>query len=122
MPAQSGQSQPVDPTQAPNPAYNYERAMPERESPSGSLDQKYPRPHAHPDAAGPEDTSGRHTNKPDTSDSLELSTSKQPETNPGDVNHSMNDEEPTGWDLAPTNIQDPTQKRHPRPDGKGGTP
>ena len=121
MADQPGQSQPVDPSQVQDPSMNYERAMPGRESPSGSLDQKYPRPHAHPDTAGPESTSGRHTNAPN-SDSLELSTSKGPETNPGEVSHSMNQEEPAGWDLAPTDIKDPTQKRHPRPDGKGGTP
>jgi hypothetical protein len=36
--------------------------------------------------------------------------------------HSMFDEEPAGWDQAPTDIQDPRQQRHPRTGGKGGTP
>jgi uncharacterized Zn-finger protein len=114
-----GQGQPASPAQAPDPANNYERAKPERESPSGSLDQKYPRPHAHTDEVGPESTSGKHTNRPDT-DSQELSTSVQPSVNPGQVQHSMRDEEPDGWDQAPTDIHDPQQKRHSRTEGKGG--
>lgn len=36
--------------------------------------------------------------------------------------HSMLDEEPDGWDLAPADIHDPRMKRHPRKEGKGGTP
>lgn len=36
--------------------------------------------------------------------------------------HSMLDEEPDGWDQAPTDIHDPKMKRHPRKEGKGGTP
>jgi hypothetical protein len=34
----------------------------------------------------------------------------------------MKDEEPLGWDQAPTDIKDPRQQRHPRTEGKGGTP
>jgi hypothetical protein len=34
----------------------------------------------------------------------------------------MFDEEPTGWDQAPNDIKDPEKKRHPRTEGKGGTP
>jgi hypothetical protein len=30
--------------------------------------------------------------------------------------------EPDGWDLAPQDIHDPCHKRHPRKEGKGGTP
>jgi hypothetical protein len=33
----------------------------------------------------------------------------------------MKTEEPDGWDQAPTDIKDPRQKRHPRPDGVGGS-
>ena len=41
---------------------------------------------------------------------------------PVQPDHSMKDEEPLGWDQAPTDIKDPAQKRHPRTEGKGGTP
>lgn len=34
---------------------------------------------------------------------------------------SMKTEEPDGWDQAPMDIKDPKQKRHPRPDGVGGS-
>jgi hypothetical protein len=36
-----------------------------------------------------------------------------------EIEGSMKTEEPTGWDLAPQAIEDPRQKRHPRPDGVG---
>lgn len=119
QPHQPDQSHPTPPVQAPDPAHNYERSKPERESPAGGLDQASPPTHAHPDKAGPESTSGKHTNRP-TADSGELSTSVQPTANPGQVQHSMRDEEPTGWDLAPTDIHDPKAKRHSRTEGKGG--
>jgi hypothetical protein len=38
------------------------------------------------------------------------------------VDHSMHEEEPDGWDMAPTDIHDPKQQRQPRIGGKGGTP
>jgi hypothetical protein len=41
---------------------------------------------------------------------------------PVQPDHSMKDEEPLGWDQAPTDIHDPEQQRHPRTEGKGGTP
>lgn len=121
MPQHPDQSHPTSPAQAPNPAHNYERAIPARESPSGGLDQPSTRQPRQPDRAGPEGTSGRHTNRP-TSDSMEGSTSVQPSVNPGQVAHSMKDEEPTGWDQAPQDIHDPQQQRHPRTEGKGGVP
>jgi hypothetical protein len=36
--------------------------------------------------------------------------------------HSMKDEEPMGWDQAPTDVHNPREQRHPRREGKGGTP
>jgi hypothetical protein len=123
MPQNPDQSHPSSKADAPNPAYNYERAIPARESPpQGELDRPKPDgvPVRGPDPIGPESTS-RHTNKPN-SDSLEYSTSKGPETDPAKVDHSMKQEEPTGWDQAPTDIHDPQQQRHPRTEGKGGVP
>jgi hypothetical protein len=34
----------------------------------------------------------------------------------------MNEEEPLGEDVTPTDIHDKRQQRHPRTEGKGGTP
>lgn len=39
----------------------------------------------------------------------------------GKIAGSMKTEEPDGWDQAPQDITDPRQKRHPRPDGVGGS-
>ena len=39
----------------------------------------------------------------------------------GKIAGSMKTEEPDGWDQAPMDIKDPRAKRHPRPDGVGGS-
>ena len=44
---------------------------------------------------------------------------KRPLVSESEIEGSMKTEEPTGWDLAPQAIEDPRQKRHPRPDGVG---
>lgn len=118
--AQGSQNRSDSATHAPDPSANYERSHPDRESPSGSTQQTYPRPHDHPDRAGPESTS-RITNRPNA-DSMENSTEVQPTTNPGEVQHSMKQEEPQGWDQAPTDVQNPRMQRQPRTEGKGGVP
>jgi hypothetical protein len=37
-----------------------------------------------------------------------------------EIEGTMHDEEPLGWDQTPQDIKDVEQKRHPRPDGAGG--
>ena len=39
----------------------------------------------------------------------------------GEIKGNMKTEEPTGWDQAPQDIDDPEKKRHPRVDGVGGS-
>lgn len=39
----------------------------------------------------------------------------------GAITGDMKTEVPTGWDQAPNDIQDAQSKRHPRPDGVGGS-
>ncbi len=39
----------------------------------------------------------------------------------GDIEGNMKTEEPTGWDQAPQGATAPKNKRHPRPDGVGGS-
>lgn len=39
----------------------------------------------------------------------------------GAIKGDMNSEEKQGWDQAPTDIHDPQQQRHPRPDNVGGS-
>ena len=57
----------------------------------------------------------RQINAHDTVDPRARPAAEQPE-------QSMKDEEPMGWDQAPTDIQNPREQRHPRREGKGGTP
>lgn len=46
---------------------------------------------------------------------------RQPLPAGGQIAGDMRSEEPQGWDQAPTDIHDPEKKRHPRPDGVGGS-
>jgi hypothetical protein len=110
---------------APDPARSYERAKPEAEAGMGRLDndeQAVPtdRPDQMPDAV-------KHAQRPrqlnaheviNESESVDPARSMPP---PYAVDHSMLDEEPDGWDQAPTDIKNPREKRHPRKEGKGGT-
>ena len=115
--ALGSQNRPESAGSAPDPSHNYERAHPQRESAHGKLDQPAAPPHEHPDHAGPESTS-RHTNRPN-SDSMGNS-EHNPLARPGQPDHSMKEEEPMGWDQAPTDIANPRMQRLPRTDGKGG--
>jgi hypothetical protein len=118
--AQPANGQPSTP---PDPATSYERAKPSKESPQGSLDWKDPPVHEVPDKNAPEGTTGRHTNRESRSlEGEDLSTRVKADTPPSQVQHSMKEEEPTGWDQAPQSIGDAEQKRHPRTEGKGGVP
>lgn len=45
---------------------------------------------------------------------------EKPLVDEDEIDGSMMTEEPTGWDQARQDIDDPEQKRHPRPDGLGG--
>jgi hypothetical protein len=114
------QMRPSSPQNAPDPAHSYERADPDREAGMGQLDNN--------DRATP-------TSSPDRPE--QAVTNRQPgerqvnahdvvnrrgEAAPEQPDHSMKDEEPDGWDQAPTDIQYPRRQRHPRHEGKGGTP
>jgi hypothetical protein len=100
----------------PDPADSYERSRPEQQSGMGRLDNDQATPHDQPDAVAQ-----GAKNKQDPQRQINAhETSGRPA--PPQPDHSMNDEEPDGWDQAPTDIHDPKQKRHPRHEGKGGTP
>lgn len=110
------QNRPASPKQAPDPSDSYERAHPENEAGMGRMEGSRPAPSNQPDrqketAKNRQDPT-RQVNAEDVTDQR---AAKQPD-------HSMHDEEPDGWDQAPTDIHDPRQKRHPRTEGKGGTP
>ena len=115
------ENRPASNQDAPDPARSYERAKPEKEAGAGGTDSTHAVPSQQPDRQqqavinrqdgtrqiNADDTDQRKQSKPDQPD--------QPD-------HSMMDEEPLGWDQAPKDIKDPRAKRHPRTEGKGGTP
>jgi hypothetical protein len=129
------QMRPASPEQAPDPARAYERAKPEAEAGMGSLKNSSPdaTPTRRPDeveaAVRNREPGSRQINSEDAAN-----TRLKPTQAPGNapdkdrlpppepVDHSMLDEEPDGWDQAPQEIQNPRRKRHPRTEGKGGTP
>ena len=121
---------PASNAQAPDPSQSYERSHPSREAGLGTLGNE-----------------GKNTQQPDAMDAavknkqdgsrqinahevVDEGASRSPagEANPGQraapaqPDHSMKDEEPMGWDQAPTDIQNPRDQRQPKTDGKGGTP
>ena len=113
------QMRPASPEQAPDPSNNYERAHPEREGGMGRLENNKATPQQTPDksqdAAHNKQDPARQLNAHDAINQRGGPAPEQPD-------HSMKDEEPLGWDQAPKDINDPRQKRHPRQEGKGGTP
>jgi hypothetical protein len=121
------QNRPASPQAAPDPANSYERAHPENESGQGRLDNNKSTPQDSPDrqkqAVTNKQDPSRQINADDAAvgrekpkrDSNAAPLAEQPD-------HSMHEEEPDGWDQAPTDIQDNRQKRHPRTEGRGGTP
>ena len=118
------QNRPASPEQAPDPANNYERAHPENEAGMGRLDNNKAVPEASPDrqqqAVTNKQDPRRQINAQDTNDVRGEAPQEAPAREQPD--HSMHEEEPDGWDQAPTDIQDNRQKRHPRTEGRGGTP
>ena len=141
----ASENRPASPNQAADPATSYERAEPEKEAGMGRLDSPVGKatPTPREDHGTPAD------NQPspldwDKSDSNahpgdhQLNAHDDPggtggggqplnqinlsKPSPDQPDHSMFDEEPTDADLAPVDIHDPRQKRHPRTGGKGGTP
>ena len=112
----------------PDPARSYERAKPEDEAGMGRLNNNQGTPIDEPDRmpetvqnAQPE----RQINAEQETDQRQVRTppgAEPPSVLPQQPEHSMLDEEPDGWDLAPTDIHNPRDKRHPRHEGKGGTP
>lgn len=110
------QPRPLSPQDAPDPSDSYERSHPENESGQGRLDNNKNTPEDQPDGEGQavhnKQEPSRQINAEETAGRVA----------PQQPDHSMNDEEPAGWDQAPTDINDNRQKRHPRTEGKGGTP
>ncbi len=132
----ASQSQPVDQSTAQDASYNYERSHPEREAGMGRLDNNDSTPTDRRDRS--DDAVDNRTDPQRNMVSDDEGTSRAAnETSGNDVpaeqsmaakpmadqpDHSMHEEEPLGWDQAPTDEKDPQRQRHPRTGGKGGTP
>ncbi|HEV8604951.1 MAG TPA: hypothetical protein VGQ99_06275 [Tepidisphaeraceae bacterium] len=108
----------------PDPSRSYERAKPEAESGMGRLDNNEGTPTDSPDRT-PQTVKNRQParqiNAQEVSDQGRRHEPGSPPPPREQPDHSMKEEEPTDVDLAPTDIHDPRQKRHPRTEGKGGT-
>lgn len=113
------QMKPASPQEAPDPSDSYERSHPGHEAGMGRLDNNKATPTRAPDesehAARNEQDGTRQLNAQDAVNQRGGPAPEQPK-------HSMKEEEPLGADQAPTDIHDPRQKRHPRTEGRGGTP
>jgi len=114
------QMRPASPEQAPDPSTNYERSHPGREAGMGRMDNNK----STPDNAAPDQHQQAATNRQDGTRQLNAhdAINQRGGPAPAQPDHSMKDEEPMGWDQAPTDIQNPRDQRHPRTEGKGGTP
>src|SRR3954469_4849195 len=97
---------------SPDPADSYERSRPSQQAGMGRLDNNQSTPQDAPDRM--EKTV---TNRQDPNRQVNSQDPAGPQPD-----HSMHEEEPDGGDQAPTDIKNPRMKRHPRTEGRGGTP
>src|SRR5438445_724117 len=99
----------------PDPARCYERSRPEDECGQGRLDNDVATPTDMPDRID-HAVKNRQANRQLNAEDV---VTERPESTPmscppSQPDHSMKEEEPDGWDLAPTDIHNPRHKRHPR--------
>ena len=109
----------------PDPSRSYERAKPEAESGMGRLDNNKSTPTNQPDRphqAVKNRQEPRQVNAHEVNDANRSNKPGSPPPPRHQPDQSLNEEEPMGEDLMPTDIHDKHQKRHPRTEGKGGTP
>ena len=114
----------------PDPARCYERARPEMEAGMGRLDNDVATPIDRPDQM---EVPVRNVHAPhqlNADDDLDERAAVPLAPDPAaprcagwvDGLGSLFDEDPLGEDLVPLDIHDPRHKRHPRKEGRGGTP
>ncbi len=112
-------NRPLSNQEAPDPSRSYERAQPDAESGMGRLDNNTGTPQRTPDKV---DQAVKHKQDNRQINAQDVVNEREEEPAPKQPDHSMKDEEPMGWDQAPTDIKNPRAKRQPRTEGKGGTP
>lgn len=143
----ASQNRPASPEHAPDPSNSYERSHPENESGQGRLDNNHEATPAdqadrmdrvvsnpkHPSRQvnGQDDVKMDAPQQPLNHLDLARAPAKRPTPPlPPDVarpvapqpDHSMFEEEAMDADQRPQDIHDPEEQRHPRREGKGGTP
>ena len=109
----------------PDPSRSYERAKPEAESGMGRLDNNKSTPTDDPDRADQTVKNRQPPRQINADEVTDENRSNKPGSPPPprhQPDQSLNEEEPLGEDLMPTDIRDKRKKRHPRIEGKGGTP
>ena len=116
------QMRPPSPQQAPDPSTSYERSHPGREVGMGRLDNNKATPRNTPNWQK-ETVTNRHDpgRQINAHDAVNQRGGPAPEA-PEQPDHSLKDEEPLAWEQAPSDAVDRKDQRHPRRDGKGGTP
>ena len=125
MPA--SEKQPGTDRVGPDTAASYGRENPAKEAGQGRLDNNRAVPTSRPDQ---QEESVAHRQPPrqinahDEPSERGRVASQPLDARPDrqEPDQSLLDEEPRGEDLAPQDIHDPQRKRHPRTEGKGGTP
>jgi hypothetical protein len=111
-----------------DPASSYGREKPGKEAGMGKVHQDEAPPADIPDkidaAVANRQRTDKQINSQDANDGDEAvkQANKPLQVARDGVEGSMWDEEPRGEDLTPTDIHDPKLRRHPRTEGKGGTP
>ena len=113
------QNRPASPQQAPDPTSSYERDHPGGEAGIGRRDNNKAVPEPSPDE---QDNAVSNRQDPTRQVNAQDVVNQRGGAAPVQPDHSMKDEEPLGWDMAPTDIHDPERQRQPRTEGKGGTP
>jgi hypothetical protein len=109
---------PLTNSDAPDASNSYERAHPENESGMGRLDNNKFVP---ADRADSMKSTISHAQDP-THQLNSEDVIDQRSTAAEQPDHSMKGEAPMGWDMAPQEAKPTQQRRHPRTEGKGGTP
>jgi hypothetical protein len=113
----SEQMRPASKKNPPDPTTHFDRQHPEHEAGAGKLIRNAGEtPVNRPDQmeAAVSNRRERKELKRDPNPGLNLG--------PAQPDDLMKEEEPLGWDQAPQDVHSPRDKRHPRTEGKGGTP
>src|SRR5882672_73251 len=98
------QNRPLSKQEAPDPSRSYERAQPNAESGMGRLDNNRSTPTRTPDKV---DQAVKHKQDNRQINAQDVVNEREEQAAPNQPDDSMEDEEPMGWDQAPTDIKKP---------------